>query len=171
MIVQLLILIFSAGLNSGIYEFKVKDFDDKIVNFSDFKGKKIMIVNVASNCGYTKQYTDLQKLHKEYGDKVVLIGMPCNDFGGQEPGTVEEIKEFCEANYGITFTITEKVGIKKDKHPLYQWLTEKSKNGVGDFDVKWNFHKFLIDEKGNLVKSLPSSVKPMDDEIISWVKG
>ncbi len=154
----------------GIHNYTVKDIDNKEIKLSDFKGKKILIVNVASECGYTKQYKDLQTLHKEYGDKVVVIGMPCNDFGGQEPGSEETIKEFCELTYGITFTITEKVGIKSNTHPIYQWLTQKEKNGVDNFEVKWNFHKFLIDENGNLVKSLPSGVNPMSDEIVNWVK-
>jgi glutathione peroxidase len=166
----LIMLAMGSILTEGIHSFTINDIENQPINLSEFKGKKILIVNVASECGYTNQYKDLQTLHKQYGDKVVVLGLPCNDFGGQEPGSEKEIQEFCEMTYGITFTITEKVGIKSDIHPIYQWLTQKDKNGVSDNEVKWNFHKFLIDENGNLVKSLPSKVNPMDDEIVNWVK-
>ena len=154
---------------SGFYAIKINGIDGKALSLSDFKGKKILIVNVASECGYTPQYAQLEELYEMKKDKLVVLGCPSNDFGGQEPGSAQEIVKFCQQNYGVTFPLTEKLGIKQNTHPLYQWLTQKQKNGVGDYEVAWNFHKFLIDENGNLVKSLPSSVTPLDNEIINWV--
>jgi len=152
----------------SVYEYKFKSIDGKEMSLAQFKGKKILVVNTASECGYTRQYKDLEALHKKYGSKLVVIGFPCNDFGGQEPGSEKEIAEFCEKNYGVSFPMTEKVVIKGDKrHPLYQWLMSKSLNGVKDADVRWNFTKFLIDEKGNLLEVFPSSVNPLDEKIVS----
>jgi glutathione peroxidase len=155
---------------ASFHTMKIKDINGKELKLSSFKGKKVIVVNVASECGYTKQYTELQELYSKYKKKLVIIGMPCNDFGGQEPGTEEEIQSFCNVNYKITFPLTEKIGIKQNTHPVYQWLTQKTLNGVSDNEVKWNFHKFLIDEKGKLVKSLPSKITPLDESIISWVE-
>ena len=172
MIIQTIITIMlSTYITGGIHNFTIKDVENNTINLASFKGKKVLIVNVASECGFTSQYKDLQDLHKTYGDKLVVIGFPCNDFGGQEPGTETQIKSFCEMTFGVTFAITEKVSIKTNPHPIYQYLTQKEKNGVDNFEVKWNFHKFLIDEKGLLVKSLGSSVNPMDKQILDWVKG
>lgn len=141
------------------------------IDFSAFKGKKILIVNVASACGYTNQYEDLQKLYKQYSDKLVIIGVPCNQFGFQESGTSEEIQEFCKVNFGVTFPLTEKVDVKgKQIHPIYQWLTRKELNKVGDYDVSWNFNKFLISEEGKLLEYFPSKVKPLSEEILSYLK-
>jgi len=153
----------------SIYDIKINDINDKPLDLSKYKGKKILIVNVASECGYTPQYKQLQELHEKFGDKLVILGVPCNDFGGQEPGSTTVIQTFCEITYGIKFQMTEKVGIKQNRHPLYDWLCDKTKNGVSDNEVKWNFHKFLIDENGNLIKSLPSKVTPLDESILDWV--
>lgn len=150
----------------------VKALDGKTdIDLSSFKGKKLLIVNVASECGYTPQYEDLQKLQTQYGTKVNVIGFPCNQFGGQEPGTPGEIAEFCRKNYGVTFPISEKVDVKGEKqHPVYSWLTKKNSNAVGDYEVKWNFCKFLLDENGRLLGYFSSAVKPMDEQLISLIK-
>ena len=161
---------FTTSGTKNLHEFKAKTLDGKDFNFADLKGKKVLIVNTASECGYTPQYKDLEALYKKYSSKnFVVIGFPCNDFGGQEPGTSSDIKSFCTQNYGVTFQMMEKVSIAKS--PIYKWLTTKSENGVLDATVKWNFNKFLIDEKGNLVKYLASSVKPTDPEITNWIEG
>ena len=153
----------------NLYAVPVKTIDGKTMNLADFKGKKILIVNVASECGYTPQYAQLQELYKTYQNQLVIIGCPSNDFGGQEPGTASEIVTFCQKNYGVTFPLTEKMGILKNTHPLYQWLTKKTLNKKADAEVKWNFTKFLINEDGSLYTSLPSSVSPLDDDIIDWL--
>jgi len=140
---------------------------------SAYKGKKIMIVNVASRCGYTSQYTELQALYEKYKNKnFVILGFPCNQFMGQEPGTEEEIQSFCQKNYGVSFPLFSKVEVKgTELHPIYRWLTQKSLNGVEDAKVSWNFNKFLIDEEGNYVVHLESGAKPMDAEITAWIEG
>ena len=161
---------FTTSGTKNLHEFKAKTLDGKDFNFADLKGKKVLIVNTASECGYTPQYKDLEALYKKYSSKnFVVIGFPCNEFGGQEPGTSSDIKSFCTKNYGVTFQMMEKVSIAKS--PIYKWLTTKTENGVLDATVKWNFNKFLIDEKGNLVKYLASSVKPTDPEITNWIEG
>lgn len=161
---------FTSSGTKTLQDFKAKTLEGKEFNFADLKGKKVLIVNTASECGYTPQYKDLQALYEKYSSKnFVIIGFPCNDFGGQEPGTGADIKSFCTKNYGVTFQMMEKVSIATS--PIYQWLTHKTENGVLDATVKWNFNKFLIDEKGHLVKYLASSVKPMDAEITNWIEG
>ena len=161
---------FTTSGTKTLHDFKAKTLDGKDFNFADLKGKKVLIVNTASECGYTPQYKDLEELYKTYSSKnFVIIGFPCNDFGGQEPGTETEIKSFCTKNYGVTFQMMQKVSISTS--PIYQWLTHKTENGVLDATVKWNFNKFLINEQGHLVKYLPSSVKPMDTEITNWIEG
>lgn len=161
---------FNTSSTKNLHSFQSKTLDGKDFNFNALKGKKVLIVNTASECGYTPQYKDLQALYVKYKSKnFEIIGFPCNDFGGQEPGTSATIQSFCEKNYGVTFQMMEKVSISTS--PIYKWLTHKSENGVLDATVKWNFNKFLIDEKGNLVKYLPSSVKPMDAEITNWIEG
>lgn len=153
---------------SGIYQFKVKTIDGKEITLEKFKGKKMLIVNVASECGYTPQYKDLQALYEKYKDKLEVIGFPANNFGGQEPGTATEIKSFCTKNYGVTFTMMEKISVKgDDMHPLYKWLSTKSENGVTDDAPKWNFSKYLVDENGKIIKFFPSKVSPMSEEITS----
>ncbi|MCH7400573.1 glutathione peroxidase [Belliella kenyensis] len=157
-------------MEKSIYDFKINDIDGNPVDFSQFKGQKLLLVNVASKCGYTPQYADLQKLHEEYGDKVTILGFPANNFGGQEPGTNEDIKQFCSANFGVTFQMFDKVSVKgADKHPLYRWLSDKDLNGWNDKEPTWNFCKYLIDENGELKKFFGSSVNPMDDEIINLI--
>jgi len=129
-----------------------------------------MIVNVASRCGFTPQYAQLQELYETYQDQLVIVGFPANDFGGQEPGTNQEIQSFCTTNYGVTFPMAAKIKITgPQQHPVYSWLTQKSRNGQRDSTVNWNFHKFLLDEQGQLVSSLPSSVSPFDDQILDWL--
>ena len=155
---------------TSIYNFKIEGIDGKTIDLSDFEGQKILIVNVASECGYTPQYQQLQELYEEMKAQVMIIGFPCNDFGAQEPGTNEEIQHFCTSNYGVNFPLTTKISILGNNiHPIYQWLTQKSLNGKLDSQVQWNFHKFLIDEFGHIVKSIPSVQSPFDDEILDWI--
>ncbi len=152
----------------SIYDFKIESLDGAPINFADFKGKKILIVNTASECGYTPQYKELQALYEKYQDKLVIVGFPANNFGGQEPGSATEIKAFCEKNYGVKFPMAAKVSVKgDDMAPIYKWLTSKSANGVLDAEIGWNFNKFLVDENGHMVAHFPSKVKPMDDAILS----
>lgn len=154
-----------------IYDIEINALEGDSLDLSAFKGKKILIVNVASKCGYTPQYKDLQALHEKYGDKLVIIGVPCNQFLGQEPGGADEIATFCERNYGVTFQITEKVNVKgSNQHPLYSWLTDKTKNGSQDSKVKWNFQKYIISEKGELEAVFGSKVNPMSEEIQAFFK-
>ena len=152
----------------SIYDFKVEGLDGGTIDFSAFKGKKILIVNTASECGYTKQYEGLEALYKKYQDKLVIVGFPANNFGGQEPGSNEQIKEFCKKNYGVTFPMAAKISVKGDDiAPIYKWLCSKEQNGVLDAEIKWNFNKFLVDEKGNLVTKFESKVTPMSEELTS----
>jgi glutathione peroxidase len=149
------------------YGFKLTNIDGGAFSLKDYAGKKILIVNTASACGYTPQYEGLEALYKKYQNKLVVIGFPANNFGGQEPGTNEEIKGFCKKNYGVSFPLSEKVSVVgADAAPLFKWLTSKELNGVMDATIKWNFNKFLLDEKGQLIAAFPSSIKPMDEAII-----
>jgi glutathione peroxidase len=158
----------SDNMNNSIYDISITSLEGKTVNLSDFKGKKILFVNVASKCGFTSQYKYLQELNDKYGSKVEVIGIPCNQFGNQEPGSGTEIKEFCTKNYGVSFLMTEKCDVKgTSQHPLYKWLTNKSENGVEDSSVSWNFQKYLVDESGKLIKVFKSGVNPMDESITS----
>ncbi|WP_448519850.1 glutathione peroxidase [Rhodoflexus sp.] len=155
----------------SFYDFKMKDINGEVVDFSTFKGKKVLIVNVASKCGYTPQYAELEELHKKYGDKVVVLGFPANNFGGQEPGTNAEIAEFCRSTYGVSFRMFEKISVKGDNmHPLYKWLSTKELNGWNSDAPKWNFTKYLINEKGELVKLFGSGVKPLSSDIVSAIE-
>jgi len=155
-----------------LYDFTAKTIDGKEFDFSSLKGKKVLIVNTASKCGYTPQYAQLEELYKtKGGDSFEIIGFPANNFMKQEPGSNDEIAGFCQKNYGVTFTMMEKISVKgKDQDPLYTWLTEKELNGVEDSKVKWNFQKFLIDENGNYVKSFAPGVEPMSDAIVSGLE-
>jgi glutathione peroxidase len=154
----------------GIYEFKVPGIDGTDIDFSAYKGKKIMIVNTASKCGNTPQYEELEKLYEKYKDKLVIIGFPANNFGGQEPGSNTEIKEFCKKNYGVTFPLAEKVSVKgDDTHPLYKYLKEQAAAKGFTDPVTWNFGKFLVNEKGELVASFSPKTKPMSGEILKWL--
>ena len=150
----------------SIHSLKTTSIEGKDLNMSDFAGRKMLIVNVASACGYTPQYQQLQELHEHFSDKLAVIGFPCNDFGAQESGSEAEIQAFCTARFGVTFPLSAKIGIKKNTHPIYQFLTQESLNGVTDSDVKWNFQKYLLNEKGELMQVLPSSVSPLDEAII-----
>jgi len=164
---------FAQDKVKSFYDFKMKTIDGKEFSFSELKGKKVMIVNTASECGFTPQYEDLEKLYKQYGgDKFVILGFPANNFGGQEPGKDEEIKTFCSSKYGVTFPMFSKISVKDDDEAeLYKWLTNKAMNGVSDANVKWNFTKFLIDENGKWVACYASPIKPTNDEIVYWIKG
>lgn len=157
---------------TSVYKVSVKILDGtSVLDLSAFKGKKILFVNTASECGYTPQYEGLQRLQDKFGDKLVIIGSPCNQFGGQEPGDTAEIREFCTKNYHIAFPLTEKLDVRgKDQHPLYAWLTQKSLNGVLDAEVKWNFNKFLVDENGKLLAYFPSKVAPDDPELLKMIE-
>ncbi|MBK7888185.1 MAG: glutathione peroxidase [Bacteroidetes bacterium] len=151
--------------DASIYSFKVKDINGKTIDFSSYKGKKILIVNTASECGYTPQYADLEKLHKQYGKKVVVIGFPANNFGGQEPGTNQEIKSFCSKNYNVSFLMAEKVSVKgSDISPLFKWLIAQE-NPDFKGDIGWNFEKILLDENGKVIRRYKSKVKPLDAAI------
>jgi len=153
-------------LPTKIYSFKLKTLDGKEITLEQFKGKKMLLVNVASECGFTPQYKNLQALHEKYKDKLVVIGFPANNFGGQEPGSSTDIKTFCTKNYGVTFQMMEKISVKgDDMHPLYKWLSNKEENGVNGDAPKWNFGKYLIDEKGNIIKYFGSRVDPLDAEL------
>lgn len=153
-----------------IYHVKINSLQGKPINLLDYKGKKILFVNVASKCGFTPQYRDLQKLYDQYQDQLMIIGVPCNQFGKQEPGTSSEIQEFCQVNYGVNFLITEKVDVKgNNQHPLYNWLTQKSENGKRSSSVKWNFQKYLIDENGELIDHYYSITKPTSRKITKYL--
>ncbi len=165
-----LLFFFFTQTPSTVYDFSITSIDGKEINLEDYKGKKMLFVNVASKCGYTPQYEGLQKLYEQNIENLVIIGLPCNQFMHQEPGTNKEIKSFCTKNYGVTFPITEKVSVKGDKiHPLYSWLTRKELNGVEESKVKWNFQKYLIDEEGKLVQVFGSKVEPLSPEIIDAI--
>ncbi|RYE23417.1 MAG: glutathione peroxidase [Sphingobacteriales bacterium] len=155
---------------ASIYDFKVASLSGGTIDFSAFKGKKILIVNTASKCGYTPQYEGLEKLYKEHKDKLVIVGFPANNFMAQEPGSNETIAEFCQKNYGVSFPMASKISVKgKEKASIYHWLTEKQYNNFEDSDVKWNFQKYLIDEQGNLVAVFDPKVKPESDEILQAI--
>lgn len=169
-ILFLSVLSFSLMAQQSFYDFKVKTLEGKDFDFASLRGKKVMVVNTASKCGYTPQYEDLQTLYEQFGQKLVIIGFPANNFMNQEPGTAGEIRQFCTDKYEVTFPLMEKISVKgDDMHPLYQWLTSKEKNGVMDSSVKWNFQKYLIDENGKLVDVLYSKEKPGSEKVISWL--
>jgi len=155
-----------------IYQFKVEDLSGDTFDFASLKGKKIMIVNTASKCGLTPQYKDLEAIYKQYKDKgFVIVGFPANNFASQEPGTAKEIETFCQQNYGVTFPMMNKVSVKgSDMCEVYKFLTEKSKNGLQDSEVEWNFQKYLINEKGELVKVIKPRTLVTDPEVINWIK-
>jgi glutathione peroxidase len=171
-------LIFStmtgmAQTGKTFYDFKVKTLEGDNFDLASLKGKKVLVVNTASKCGFTPQYADLEKLFVKYGgDQFTIIGFPANNFLQQEPGSDKEIRQFCTREYGVTFPMMGKISVKgKDMAPVYKWLTSKSENGVMDSEVKWNFQKYLIDENGKLVKIIPSKEKPDSEEIVNWIKG
>jgi glutathione peroxidase len=157
----------------SFHDLTAKDIDGKEYKMSQLKGKKVLVVNVASHCGYTPQYAQLQELYDKYKDKnFIILGFPCNQFMGQEPGSNAEILDFCQKNYGVSFPLFDKVDVKgADISPVYQFLTKKALNGVEDSEVSWNFNKYLIDENGNYVKHFKSGVEPMDAQITNWIEG
>lgn len=156
-----------------IYQFKVEDLSGDSFDFSTLKGKKILVVNTASECGLTPQYEQLQEIYEKYKDKnFVIVGFPANNFGAQEPGTNQQIATFCQKNYGVTFPMMAKISVKgSDMHPVYQFLTQKAKNGLEDSEVQWNFQKYLINENGELVKVVSPRTLPTDAEIVNWIEG
>jgi glutathione peroxidase len=156
----------------SIHQFKATTLDGKPFDFATLKGKKIIVVNTASECGLTPQYKDLEAIYEQYKDKgLVIVGFPANNFGAQEPGTNAEIATFCERNYGVTFPMMAKISVKgTDMAPIYHFLTEKSQNGLQDSEVEWNFQKYLIDENGRLVKVISPQVLPTDATIVDWIK-
>jgi len=160
-----------SGLSNSIYEYYSIDIDGQEISLSEYKNKKILIVNVASKCGYTPQYEGLQNLHEKYGDKIEILAFPANDFLWQEPGKNEDIKQFCSTKYGVSFRMFEKTVVKKNKkqHPIYKWLSHKELNGWNDQEPNWNFCKYLINEKGELVHFYSSKTKPLSDEILNFI--
>ena len=165
------LFLFASVSASNVYDFKVTGLDGNPIDLSQYKGKKILIVNTASKCGFTPQYADLEKLYTTYQGKLVIIGFPANNFAQQEPGSNKEISEFCTKNYGVTFPMSEKVDVVGDNiSPLFKYLTDEAKKmGVADPVIKWNFTKFLVDENGKLIAVFPSKVKPMDDQITKYL--
>ena len=159
--------------DKNFHDFEVKTLAGDSISLSQYAGKKILVVNVASKCGLTPQYEDLQALYDKYGgDDFVIIGFPANNFLSQEPGSDEQIAEFCQVNYGVTFPMMSKISVKgKNQHPVYQWLTKKSNNGVEDAKVTWNFQKFMINEQGDWVGYVSPKTKPFDEKIVSWIEG
>jgi len=155
----------------SVYNISINNIQGKEIKLSDYKGKKILFVNVASKCGFTPQYEGLQELYETYNTQLEIIGVPCNQFKNQEPGDSNQIQEFCSLNYGVTFPITEKIEVKGDnQHPLYKFLTDKKLNGVKSSSVKWNFQKYLVDENGNLIDYWYSLTKPMSKKITKHLK-
>ena len=153
---------------TSVYDFTVKSIDGKDVKLSQYKGKKLLIVNTASECGYTPQYKELEALYKQHGNKVTVLGFPANNFGGQEPGTEAQIATFCEKNYGVTFPLFSKVSVKgADMAPLYKYLSDRTQNGTVGEAPSWNFCKYLVDEKGHVVKFYPSKVTPLSPELLA----
>ena len=159
-------------VSKEIHDYQLNGLLSGTVNLSDYKGQYILLVNVASQCGYTPQYASLEQLYKKHKKKLVVIGLPCNQFGGQEPGAPQEIARFCKKNYNVSFPMTEKVAVKGEaQHPLYAWLTQKALNGYKDSEVRWNFHKYLVNPDGKLIGVYPSSVTPDSPQIISAIAG
>ena len=156
----------------NFHDFTVQTIEGDSFDLSTIEGKKVLVVNTASKCGFTPQYEGLQELYERYGsENFTIIGFPANNFANQEPGSNEQIQQFCQKNYGVTFPMMSKISVKgDDQHPLYQWLTQKALNGKMDSRVKWNFQKYLIDEQGNLVDVAYSRTKPMDEKIVGWIQ-
>lgn len=171
LVLTTLMLCLGLGSSSPFYDFKVKALDsEEVIDFSEFKGKKVLVVNVASKCGYTPQYKDLQALAERYSESLVVLGMPCDQFMGQELDLESDIKEFCTSEFKVTFPMTTMIEVKgKNQHPVYSFLTQKDKNGLGDYKVSWNFNKFLIDENGKLLAYFPSGIEPMSDDILKYL--
>lgn len=167
------ITIATSMTKETIYQFKVQDLEGDEFDFATLKGKRIIIVNTASECGLTPQYEQLQAVYNQYKDQnLVIVGFPANNFGSQEPGSNAQIASFCQKNYGVTFPMMAKISVKgNDMHPVYQFLTQKAKNGLEDSNVQWNFQKYLINSNGELEKVVAPSTLPTDAEIINWIEG
>ena len=164
------LLLSAVFISPSIYKFKVPGLDGKTIDFSKYKGKKIMIVNTASKCGNTPQYAELEQLYNKYKDKLVIVGFPANNFGQQEPGTNSDIREFCTKNYGVTFPMAEKVSVKGDDiAPIFKYLVDEAKKLGYEDPIQWNFTKFLIDEHGKLIAVIHNKVKPMSDEVTKYL--
>ena len=157
--------------SQSLYDIQINDIDGVALDLNKFKGKYILFVNVASKCGFTKQYADLESLHRKYKKKLVIIGLPCNQFGSQEPGTLNEIKRFCTANYDVSFILTEKIEVRgDDKHAIYAWLTDKKLNGNMNSSVKWNFQKYFVNMQGELTNYFFSITSPLSTKITELLK-
>ena len=174
-ILTVITLLFALSMysQSSFYELNALTIEGEPFDFQQLKGKQVLVVNVASKCGFTPQYEELETLYKMYGGaNFTILGFPANDFMKQEPGSDEEIQSFCQANYGVTFQMMSKISVKgDDMHPVYQWLTQKAENGVKDSDVKWNFQKYLIGKDGQMIEVFPPKTKPLSEEIVSKIKG
>ena len=170
--VLMLLVVAANSQENSFYDFKVNTIDGKEFDFAQLKGKKVMVVNTASECGLTPQYEELQKLYETYKDKnFVIVGFPANNFGGQEPGSDAQIASFCKENYGVTFPMMSKISVKGgDMHEVYHFLTEKEKNGLQDSEVGWNFQKYLLDEQGELVMVVEPRILPTDPSIVKWIE-
>jgi len=161
----------NSDAQESIYDLTINDISGNLIDLNEFKGMHILFVNVASECGFTSQYAGLEELHQQYKNDLIVIGLPCNQFGGQEPGGEKEIQQFCTKNFGVSFLMTEKIDVKgKMKHPIYNWLTNKNVNGKSSSSVKWNFQKYIVDGKGNFVNYFYSTTKPMSPKITSILK-
>jgi len=173
LLIPITIIQLSMSINNlnSIYDIKINDISGEPIELSDFKDKYLLFVNVASKCGFTDQYKDLQELHEKYKENLVVVGLPCNQFGNQEPGNEEEISQFCQINYGVTFLLTEKIEVKGgNQHPIYKWLTDKNLNGVKSSTVRWNFQKYLLDPSGNLINYWYSTTNPLSKKIIQHIQ-
>ena len=173
LLIPITIIQLSMSINNlnSIYDIKINDISGEPIELSDFKDKYLLFVNVASKCGFTDQYKDLQELHEKYKENLVVVGLPCNQFGNQEPGNEEEISQFCQINYGVTFLLTEKIEVKgSNQHPIYKWLTDKNLNGVKSSTVRWNFQKYLLDPSGNLIDYWYSITNPLSKKIIKHIQ-
>jgi glutathione peroxidase len=173
LLLSLVVLLPAQAQKTSFHSFKTETIDGKPFDLASLKGKKVLVVNTASKCGFTPQYADLQALWQKYGgEHFVIIGFPANNFLSQEPGSNAEIKQFCTSQYEVTFPMMHKISVKgKDIDPIYKWLTTKDLNGKMDAGVSWNFQKFMIDENGNLVDMVPPSSKPNCDKIVNWITG
>lgn len=169
-----LLSIFSSGKaqnSPSIHHLSYTSIGGDSIDLKSYEGKFILFVNVASECGFTSQYEDLEKLSKKFQDQLVVIGFPCNQFGGQEPGSEDEIQSFCQANYGVSFPLSSKIDVKgKSQHSIYAWLTDKAENGNSSSSVKWNFQKYLVDPEGKLINYYYSFTKPLSDKITKHFK-
>ena len=168
-IISVILYTMSMNAQTNIYDITINSIDDKLIDLNQYKGKNVIFVNVASYCGYTGQYAELQELQETYDD-LEIIGIPCNQFLFQEPKSQSEIKQFCSANFGVTFMMTEKINVKgKNQHDLYKWLTNKDLNGSEDSYVKWNFQKYLVNKKGEFVKYFPPRMSPLSEDITKYL--